>query len=142
MTDVSRSVNLSAAAGEVWDLIGPFDALTSWHPAVLDSRQGEDDGRITRHLVFVGGMKVTERLIAHDDDGMVQRYGISNGGRLPVADFTATLRVVAGNSGTSAVTWSCSFQPAGAPESVVREAIEGIFDSGMNSLADRFGKAG
>ncbi|MGY8997118.1 MAG: SRPBCC family protein [Alphaproteobacteria bacterium] len=142
MTDVSRSVTLSAPALEVWSLIGPFDALTSWHPAVLDSSLGADDGRMVRHLVFVGGIKVTERLIAHDDETMMQRYGISDGGRLPVADFTATLRVVAGSSETCSVTWSCSFQPAGAPESVVREAVEGIFDSGMNSLSDRFGKAG
>jgi len=141
MTDVSRSVNLSARASEVWSLIGPFDSFTRWHPAVLDSRMGENDGRMVRHQVFVGGIKVTERLISHDDDAMMQRYGISDGGRLPVADFTATLRVVPGESDSCSVTWSCSFQPAGAPEDVVREAIEGIFDSGMNSLADRYGKA-
>ncbi len=46
-----------------------------------------------RHLAFLGGLKVTERLIHHDDTGMVQRYTISDGGRLPVADFAATLRV-------------------------------------------------
>lgn len=141
MTEISRSVALAASAEEIWALVGPFDAMTRWHPAVLDSKLGVDEGRMVRHLVFVGGIKVTELLIQHDDDAMVQRYAISDGGRLPVADFTATLRVVAATPETCEVRWSCLFEPAGAPEDVVREAIEGIFDAGMNSLADRFGKA-
>lgn len=141
MTDVSRTVNLAADADVVWSLIGPFDAMTSWHPAVLESRLGVEEGRMVRHLVFVGGIKVTERLVHHDDASMMVRYVISDEGRLPVADFSATLRVTPAQAGVCAVTWSCLFQPAGAPEDVVREAIAGIVDSGLNSLSDRFGQA-
>jgi len=139
--DVSRSVRLKAPAEEVWALIGPFDSLTKWHTAMLNCTLGVDQGHMVRHLVVVGGIKVTERLIQHDDAGMVYRYAMSDAGRFPVVDFTASLRVSDHGNDGCAVTWSSSFLVAGAPESVVGEALGGIFDSGMNSLADRFGLA-
>ncbi|MBN35747.1 MAG: MxaD protein [Rhodospirillaceae bacterium] len=138
MTDVSRSIRLEASAADVWALIGPFDSMTSWHPAVLDSVLGSEDGRMVRRLLVVGGIRVTEVLLHHDDHDRHYRYAIADGGRLPVVEFTATLRVKEDSSDACEVVWSSTFMPAGAPDDVAAEAISGIFDAGLNALEDRF----
>jgi len=142
MTDLSRETRLSAPADEVWALVGAFDSLPNWHPAVLSCELGVEDDRMVRRLVVVGGIRVTERLLRHDDAERKYSYAISDGGRLPVADFTATFRVTDHGIDGTGVVWSCSFVTAGAPEDVAREAMRGILDSGLNALEDRFGKAG
>lgn len=140
MTQVERTVRLAAPAAEVWALIGPFDGLPNWHPAVLACRLGTEDGATLRHLTVVGRIELVERLVALDETGRSCRYVLVDG-PLPVEGYVATLAVADGGDGTSTATWSARFEPAGAPEDVAVEAVGGIYDAGLNSLADRFGRA-
>jgi hypothetical protein len=137
MAEVTREVRLSAPAGEIWALVGGFNDLPKWHPAVLSS---QDDGATIRHLVIVGRIRLAERLLSHDDAARTYRYTIADG-PLPVEGYVSTVTVVDNGDGTCTVCWSARFEPAGAPAEVAVEAIEGIYDSGLNSLADRFGRA-
>ena len=140
MVDVVREVRLKAKADAVWALIGGFNALPNWHPAVLSSNLSQDDGATTRHLVIVGRIRLAERLLSHDDAARTYRYTIADG-PLPVEGYVSTVTVADQGDGTATVRWSASFEPAGAPADVAVEAIQGIYDSGLNSLADRFGRA-
>ena len=47
MTKVHVSTQLNAPAAEVWGLIGRWNALPDWHPAVLKSELSED-GKVRR----------------------------------------------------------------------------------------------
>ena len=67
MASVSMSINLNASADEVWKLIGGFNALPDWHPAIVKSDL-EEDGKV-RRLEIDGGAVILERLEEHDDDG-------------------------------------------------------------------------
>ena len=139
MVEVTREVRVVAQAGTVWALIGGFNALPNWHPAVLSSEISNVDGATSRHLVIVGRIRLTERLLAHDDTARTYRYTIAEG-PLPVEGYVSTVTVADHGDGTATVRWSAVFEPAGAPADVAVEAIEGIYDSGLNSLADRFGR--
>ena len=140
MAEVVREVRLKAQAGQIWALIGGFNDLPNWHPAVLSSDLSLDDGATIRHLVIVGRIRLAERLLAHDDAARTYRYTIADG-PLPVEGYVSTVTVADNGDGSSTVRWSARFEPAGAPADVAVEAIEGIYDSGLNSLADRFGRA-
>lgn len=140
MAEVTREVRLKATAGEIWALIGGFNDLPNWHPAVLSSDLSQDDGATIRHLVIVGRIRLAERLLSHDDAARTYRYTIADG-PLPVEGYVSNVTVADPGDGTCTVRWSARFEPAGAPAEVAAEAIEGIYDSGLNSLADRFGRA-
>lgn len=140
MVEVDRSVTLAASADEVWALVGGFDSLPDWHPAVLSCELASDDGRMTRRLKVVGNIRLVERLVRHDDASRSCRYTLSEG-PLPVEGYDSTFAVHDGGGDRCVVTWRATFEPSGASEDVAREAIEGIYDSGLNALADRFGEA-
>jgi uncharacterized protein YndB with AHSA1/START domain len=64
MSKVSAQVRLPESAAEVWDRIGDFDAVPSWHPAIDGSRLEEEGWR--RVAVAADGESV-ERLMSRDD---------------------------------------------------------------------------
>ena len=52
MSKVSTSMKLGVSAKQVWDLIGGFNALPDWHPAVEKSTiEGEEGAESTITLV-------------------------------------------------------------------------------------------
>ena len=92
MTKVSMSMDLGVPADKVWDLIGGFNALPDWHPAVEKSEiEGEGKGSI-RTLHLVGGGTITERLEQLDEAGKVYSYSIISS-PLPVANYNSTIRL-------------------------------------------------
>jgi hypothetical protein len=137
MTSVEMKQELPADAATVWQLIGGFNALPEWHPAAATSELDRRDGATYRTITVTGGIKLVERLEAHDDAGMYYSYSNADG-PLPVADYHSTLRVEAGASG-STVHWSGHFQPKGASEAEAVKVIEGIYRAGLDALRKRFG---
>lgn len=131
MAQVSRSVALRAAPEAVWAVIGGFQALPGWHPAVETSYREDSDGVEHRRLGLKGGGEIVERSLGAD----AQSYGYTIvSGPLPVADYVATLTVAPVGSGC-VVVWSAAFTPTA--EGAVG-VIAGIFEAGLAALAERF----
>ena len=139
MAKFSMSVNLPASADKVWDLIGGFNALPDWHPAIEKSEvEGEGKGSV-RTLHLVGGGTITERLVQLDEEGRVYSYSILSS-PLPVANYTGTLRLKESADGSGCtVDWESDFQAAGAPEGDAVQAIQGIYQAGFDNLKKMFG---
>ena len=57
---------------------------------------------------------------------------------LPVSDYAATIKVEPNDKGTSTVTWSASFNAAGADDAKAVEVITGVFDGGLKALEDLY----
>jgi len=138
MAKVSMTTDLGVGADKVWDLIGGFNALPDWHPAVEKSEvEGAGKGSV-RTLHLVGGGTITERLEQKDDSGRSYTYSILSG-PLPVANYTATIRLVEGEGGRCAVEWESEFDAAGAPEPDAVKAIQGVYAAGLENLKKMFG---
>jgi hypothetical protein len=137
MAKVSMNSVFAIAPDEIWKLIGKFNALPDWHPAVQSSKL-EDNGRL-RRLSILGGGEIVERLETIDEKDKLYRYSIVSG-PLPVANYTATLRVRDAGKGNSLVEWSSEFEPAtGAPEPDAVRAVQNIYQTGFDSLKKMFG---
>ena len=137
MTKVSMSLNLGVSADKVWDLIGGFNALPDWHPAIEKSEiEGEGKGSV-RTLHLAGGGTITERLEQLDDDGKHYSYAILSS-PLPVADYKGTIRLQDDGDGCK-VVWESEFQPAGAPEGDAIDVIRGIYQAGFDNLKKMYG---
>lgn len=137
MTTVKLTQNLPVPAQVVWSVIGGFNGLPDWHPAVEKSTTETEDGAKTRTLTLVGGGKIVDRLESASEKERTYTYSILSG-PLPVADYTATIRVMEA-SGGCAIEWSSDFTPSGAPESEAAAAIRGIYETGFDNLKKMFG---
>ena len=88
MSKVSMTTKVAVSAAQIWDLIGGFNALPDWHPAVEKSVL--EEGGTVRRLSLAGGGEIVERLEQSDDDGRVYTYSILES-PLPVAGYVATI---------------------------------------------------
>jgi len=137
MARVHETTSLKRSPDEVWAVIGGFDALPLWHPAVKSSSL-EADGRI-RRLELRDGASLVERLQTFSEAERSYGYSMEDG-PLPVARYRSMLRVYEqpGQSGCS-VEWSGEFLPNGAPEPAAIDIIRGIYRAGLDQLRRRFG---
>ena len=60
MAKIKMKTDLNVAADEVWKLIGGFNSLPDWHPAIEKSELQEEGS--TRRLSLAGGGTVVEIL--------------------------------------------------------------------------------
>lgn len=140
MTKVNMKTELNVPADEVWKLIGGFNALPDWHPAVAESTtEGEGKGSV-RRLSLAGGGTIVERLESVDDNERRYSYSIVDS-PLPVSNYKATISVREQGDGTATVVeWSSEFSPSGASESDATKVIQGIYDAGFENLKKMFGR--
>ena len=133
MAKVRMETKLVVPANILWDAIGRFGALGDWHPAVEKCvSDGESKGSV-RKLSLVGGGSIIERLENISKKEKLYRYSITDS-PLPVADYTAEIRVKDNGDGTSTVEWSSSFEPKGAKADEAVRIIQGIYQTGFDNL--------
>jgi hypothetical protein len=137
MAKVDMSVSLGAPARTVWDVIGGFNALAQWHPAVAKSEEVQEGGRKLRRLSLQGGGEIVEALESHDDGSRSYSYTIVSG-PLPVANYRSELKIREDGAQRCTVEWGSSFEPKGAETQAV-EAIRGVYQAGFDALKKRFG---
>jgi hypothetical protein len=137
MAKVDMSVSLAAPAEKVWGLIGGFNSLPEWHPAIAKSEEIQEGSRRLRRLSLQGGGEIVEALERHDAGGRTYSYTIVSG-PLPVADYRSELKVRDEGEQRCSVDWGSSFEPKG-PEAAAVQAIRGVYQAGFDSLKKRFG---
>ena len=134
MTKISMTTDLDVSADEVWKLIGGFNALPDWHPAVEKSEL-EEEGQV-RKLSLAGGGTIIEKLEKIDDDARTYSYTITES-PLPLANYTATIKVTGEGEGCQ-VEWSSEFEPVGG-ESEAVDIVQNIYQTGLDNLKKMFG---
>lgn len=135
MAKVEMKTELNVAADKVWELIGGFNALPDWHPAVEKSELQEEGSM--RHLSLAGGGTIIEKLVKTDDHEKVYSYSIIDS-PLPVSNYTATISVKDDGEGNSTVEWSSEFEAKGAAENEAMDVIAGIYQAGFDNLKKMF----
>ena len=137
MTSVNVKQELAIPAQLVWNTIGGFNALPDWHPAVEKSELTKEGDSTIRTLSLAGGGRLVEKLEKIDDHERLYTYSILDG-PLPVANYTATVRVRESGLGCT-VEWASEFEPSGASENDATAAIRGIYEAGFENLKKMLG---
>jgi len=132
MAQVTRSVTLNAAPGDVWALIGGFQGLPGWHPAVETSTREDLGGAEHRRLGLAGGGEILEKNLGSDT--MSVGYEIIES-PLPLANYQATISV-ADAGGKAVVVWASTFEGTADGAS---DVVAGIYQAGLDALAAKFG---
>lgn len=165
-TDVKRlhteqTVQLNAPADQVWAVVGKFEGLHAWHPAVKSTVMRNP---VTRILDLGSGALLTEELEGKSDSQMSLSYRINNmttvetiqvNGKpvekkvLPVNTYSSTLSVKAAGIG-SQVSWTGDFYPAwldaspapaGMSDQDAVNTMNQVFQAGLNNLTKVLGSA-
>jgi uncharacterized protein YndB with AHSA1/START domain len=139
---VIEKVTIAAPAASVWALVGNFDALKDWHPAVAESAadQGNTVGS-TRRVKLKGGGELVESLEKYDAAQMRYSYRAKDGGALPVSNYTSTLSVRA-DGDKSVVEWRGAFYrgypnndpPPDRNDEAAIKAVTAVYQSGLAAL--------
>ena len=136
---VSKQVVLDVPPSTAWALLGDFNGLNRWHPVVAASDlTGDGKSKGAKRVLTLGdGAKIKETLVDYNDSGMTYTYKITES-PLPLSDYVSTIKVERNDKGTSTVTWSSSFNAAGAEDAKAIEIISGVYDAGLNALGDLY----
>ncbi|BAN48468.1 SRPBCC family protein [Metapseudomonas resinovorans] len=136
MSKAEASIQLRASADQVWQLIGGFDSLPDWLPAIPESHLSEG-GRV-RNLKTADGAVIVERLLQFSEAERRYSYSILQG-PAPVRDYRATLSVSAEGS-TTRVEWSGTFTPDGVSEAEAQQLFASIYRDGLAALKQTLGE--
>ena len=136
MAKIDMKTGLNVAPDEVWKLIGGFNALPDWHPAIEKSEL-EEEGSM-RRLSLAGGGTIVEKLVKLDDKERIYSYSIIDS-PLPVTNYEATIRVKDDGEGNTTVEWSSEFEAEGAAGNEAMDVIAGIYQAGFDNLKKMFG---
>jgi len=128
------STDLNVSADDLWKLVGGFNALPDWHPAVEKSELTEEGQ--TRTLSLAGGGTIVEKLEKVDDGARTYSYVIVDS-PLPVANYTSTM-TVSGEGANSTVEWSSEFDALGSEQDAI-SAVQGVYQAGFDNLKKMFG---
>ncbi len=114
----------------LWQKVGDFCGIGSWHPAVEKCSLSADGKQ--RTLSLKGGGTMVEALEKWDNANRTYGYKILSS-PLPVTNYHSTLSVVPDGNG-SALKWMGTYDSAGAPEAEAKKVIDGLYESGSKAL--------
>ena len=139
--EVAESIDVSAAAGEVWEAVKGFDNLHGWHPAFSNTEITEGDATLRGaiRVLTVGDNvgTVKETLTAYDPDDMSLSYVINSTDIAPVKDYASTIKVLGVSDSLSLVIWSGNFlsnPKEGDSDESTQEFIVGVYKAGLENL--------
>ena len=133
---IVETIELGASAAEVWDVVGGFFNLHTWHPDISKTEIPPDQIETTplrRLLTFPGQPVTTEELIFMDNERYHYRYKWYQGewGEV-VRNYVAEIRLFnLPESSRCSFQWSSTFNN---PENAISE----FYQRGFHSLRQRF----
>ena len=132
---VMHEDTINKDAASVWVVVGDFNGLNVWHPAVAGSElqgSGTSEGDI-RILTLGDGATINETLMAYDAQAMMYQYAITES-PLPVAEYVSSITVEAVDDSHSKVIWQSTFMAHGATAEEAAAVIKGIYVAGLDAL--------
>lgn len=144
MARVYTSSVINASATRVWARVRDFNGLSSWHPAIAESRieNGEPADKVgcIRNFSLRNGDRLREQLLGLSDFDMFCTYSILDS-PMPLTNYVATLRLTPiTDHDRTFIEWSADFDCAPDKEGeLVSNIGGGVFQGGFDALKRAFG---
>lgn len=138
---VTREVTVDNASSTVWKLVGNFNSLDVWHPAVVTSALNGNGTKVgTRRLLTLGdGATILESLLSYSAAKTSYSYSILKS-PLPVANYKSTITLTPVDEGHTLMKWTSTFDANGASDEQATAVIGGIYDAGLAKVVANFKK--
>ncbi len=133
MAKVSVSQKIPASPQQVWDMIGNFNSLADWYPAIVKNEL--EEGGTVRKLTLPDGTSLVETLVSADGKERMYEYVIP-GGQMPFSGCKARVFVVEDDDGNCTANWESEFEPKAAD---AEQLVNDIYQAGLDNLRKMFG---
>jgi len=131
---VVETVEVSASAEKVWDLVGVFGG--AWHPLIAKVQlTGTGVGQL-RIIETIDGKQIIERLDAIENSNRLYHYSMVCG--IPATEYTGTVDVKPKGAG-SLIEWRVQYWADGQGDIVVKTIVSTLLKTGLEALKKRFG---
>ncbi len=133
---VLQTVELGAPAATVWDVVGGFFTIHTWHPDIKSTEVSKEQTQwpaIRRILTFPGQPKTTEELIVLDprDYRYTYKWHAGEWGER-IQQYSAEIRVFdLAMKKRSVMQWSSTFY-------YFEDALSEFYGNGFKALQQRF----
>jgi mxaD protein len=137
----AREATIDSPPATVWKLIGQYNALDVWHPAVTGSTMtgdGMKEGTI-RTLTLADGATITEPLVSYSGEKYSYSYAITKS-PLPIKNYVATISLSPAADGKTLMKWGAQFDAAGAADNDAIATMNGIYEAGLSKVVSIFKK--
>lgn len=124
---VTRTLELTAPATEVWNLIGDFCDIDDWHPSVSACSLKVVDGSLVRVIITRTGDEIIQKRIA-EEPGLSYTYTTVSSS-MPLQKFTATLSLEPFDK--PLLAWSARFS---SDDPGMEQAVVGEFEAGIAAI--------
>ena len=136
---ITKTADINGTPAQIWAAIGPFCSIADWHPAI---GKCTTDGKTppTRTLVTKDGKATfVELQTARNDAGYSYSYAIESS-PLPLTDYKSTIKVEPKGTTMSTITWMSTYTPAAGKEAAAKDAVGGIYQSGLDAVKTKMAK--
>lgn len=133
---------INAPADLVWPLFGAFNCLPAILPKLVAKSEMDKTGLIRILTIRDGTLyKRYGRLIRYDTPNrtLVNQLIDKQHSRVPVKNYSATIRVRKITNRRCAVTWSGRFEPKHGTPKEVRGQIEAVYAAGISGVKRKLG---
>lgn len=136
---VEREVTIDNTPATVWKLVGPFNSLDVWHPAVVKSELKGNGTQVgaQRLLTLDDGATRLEKLLSYSAAQRSYSYSILESA-LPVANYKATLTLTPAEEGRTLMKWRATFDANGVRDEEATTIIGSLHDAGMAKVRANF----
>lgn len=152
---VTQTIDIARTPEQVWAIVGDFDSIARWHPAVASSPADKGNAigsKRTLTLKAPGDPSFDEELVKYDGAARTYSYRIEKVDPkvLPVNNYVAWFEVAPNAGGGTTVEWRAAFYrgyvlndpPPELNDAASVKAITGVFRAGLDNikaLAERTG---
>jgi len=133
---------IAAPADQVWSLLGAFNCLPAILPKLVAKSEMDKTGLVRILTIRDGTLyKRYEQLIRYDAPNRTLVYQLidKQRSRVPVKNYSATIRVRKITNRRCAVAWSGRFQPKHGTPKEVRSQVEAVYAAAISGVKRKIG---
>lgn len=134
MPDSKLDLVVTTSAVEVWEIIGPFGSVATWHPLVVAAELSHNGS--VRTLTLTSGAVQIEKELSRDE--LSYRYALQSS-VLPVEFFSGELVVAAVDERRARIVWEADYAAHNVSDEVAKAAVDGYLAAPAEALRARFG---
>jgi len=129
---VKKRIEAPGLPPQVWEVVGAFCAIKTWHPAVTDCVETKEGDATIRTLTLKDGGKIKEKLTGTEDVGYTYEILESP---LPVQNYKSKLWLeVDDEPDRSVIYWQSDFDANGASDDEAKAKITQILGDGVKGI--------
>lgn len=133
MLHAYKQVVVNASAAEAWELVGDYNSLNKWHPAVKTS---ELNGNV-RLLTLTDDAAIYDELTMYNAAEKFYTYRLIKS-PLPLYGYVGSMIVKDNGNKTSTIIWESRFYADGVSDNEAVKIINGVYEGGLQSLKIHF----